>query len=166
MNAEHQTQPWIQDASQDSQRESFDPSEGRVSKNCGANNDCRFRIFILTSSPIQQHLLVGTERFPEDFNCDDITIGHTLYIQCVKKRSESQRQNFENEQTRGEEASGEGVGGGGVEGFVGGFKRGHTFFEAPFEVSFEAPLEAPPPPLPPPPKPSPPLPSPLSPQRH
>ena len=40
-----------------SARKSFDPNEGRFSKNYGA--DCRFRIFILTNSPTQQHSLVG-----------------------------------------------------------------------------------------------------------
>ena len=39
---------------------SFVPSEGRFAKNDGAdNNDCKFRIVILTNSPRQQHLLVG-----------------------------------------------------------------------------------------------------------
>ena len=43
-----------------SARNSFDPSEGRFSKDFGAdNNDCRFRIFILTNTLTQQHLLVG-----------------------------------------------------------------------------------------------------------
>ena len=43
-----------------SARNSFDPSEGRFSKIMGqTNNDCRFRIFILTISPHQQRLLVG-----------------------------------------------------------------------------------------------------------
>ena len=43
-----------------SARNSFDPKEGRFSKNYGqTNNDCRFRIFTLTNSPTQQHLLVG-----------------------------------------------------------------------------------------------------------
>ena len=39
---------------------SFVPSEGRFSKNHGqTNNDCRFRILILTNSPRQRHLLAG-----------------------------------------------------------------------------------------------------------
>ena len=43
-----------------SARNSVVSSEGDSSKNYGqTNNDCRFRIFILTNSLLQQHLLVG-----------------------------------------------------------------------------------------------------------
>ena len=43
-----------------SARNSFVPSEGRFSKNYGADDkDCRFQILILTNSPRQQRSLVG-----------------------------------------------------------------------------------------------------------
>ena len=43
-----------------SARNAFDPNEGRFSKDYGqTNKNCRFRIFILTNSLLQQHLLVG-----------------------------------------------------------------------------------------------------------
>ena len=59
--SERQTQLWIRDASQDRQpeihstlrRENFQRIMGQT------NKDCRFRIFILTNSLNQQHLLVG-----------------------------------------------------------------------------------------------------------
>ena len=63
MNAKHQTQPWIRDASQRRQpeiqsslvREIFQRIVGQT------NNDCRFQILTLTNLPRQQHSLVGRQ---------------------------------------------------------------------------------------------------------
>ena len=61
VNVKHQTQPWIRDASQDRQPEIHSTlmREDFQRIMVQTNNDCRFRIFILTNSLHQQHLLVG-----------------------------------------------------------------------------------------------------------
>ena len=60
VNAQHQTQPWFQGASRDRQAEILSSLVREdFQKTRQTNIDCRFRIFIWTDSPTQQHLLVG-----------------------------------------------------------------------------------------------------------
>ena len=87
MNVKTKTQLWIRDASQDRRpeihptlmREDFQRIMGQT------NKDCRFRIFALTNSLLQQHLLVSQIRCKTEVcTCSQFPTEAMLWIKEVE----------------------------------------------------------------------------------